>query len=172
MKPFIHPTSVIYPNVIFGANIYVGAFCVIGGPAEHRDFWDDDSKGMVVIGDNVRISNHVTVDSGTEEITFIGDRCVLLAHSHVGHDARLENDVTISCGAKIGGHVRIGKHSNVGLNAVIHQHQVVPDGCMIGMGAVVTSKLIMEPFNIYAGNPAKIIGANSRLISKLNQINF
>jgi UDP-N-acetylglucosamine acyltransferase len=68
--------------------------------------------------------------------------------------------VTISCGAKIGGHTKIGNGCNIGLNAVIHQKQVIAPGCMIGMGAVVTRKLYTTHATKYAGNPAKEIGKN------------
>jgi acetyltransferase-like isoleucine patch superfamily enzyme len=44
---------------------------------------------------------------------------------------------------------------------VIHQKQDIAIGCMIGMGAVVTKKLITEAFKKYAGNPAKEIGDNA-----------
>jgi acetyltransferase-like isoleucine patch superfamily enzyme len=49
---------------------------------------------------------------------------------------------------------------NIGLNAAIHQRQKILEGCMIGMSAVITKKLITEPYCKYAGNPAKYIATN------------
>jgi acetyltransferase-like isoleucine patch superfamily enzyme len=34
---------------------------------------------------------------------------------------------------------------------------------MIGMSAVITKKLITEPYSKYAGNPAKYIGNNLKI---------
>jgi UDP-N-acetylglucosamine acyltransferase len=70
------------------------------------------------------------------------------------------DNVVISCGVKVGGHTIIDSNVNIGLNAVIHQRQFIAKGCMIGMGAVVTKKLVTEPYTKYAGNPAKYLGHN------------
>ena len=156
---YIHPTAVIGPNVTMGKGNYIGPFCIIGYPAEHRAYWGKENKG-VNIGNNCVITGHVTIDSGTEACTWIGDNVWMLKHSHVGHDATIADKVTISCGAKVGGHALIGASTNIGLNACIHQWCDVPEGCMIGMNAAVTKKLEMKPYRKYAGVPAKDIGEN------------
>jgi UDP-N-acetylglucosamine acyltransferase len=159
MSNFIHKTAIVGPNVTLGDNVYIGPYCVIGEPAEHKLFWKAPI-GEVVIGDDCVITGHVTIDAGTTEKTTIGAGTWMLKHSHVGHDCQIGNNVTISCGAKIGGHTKIGDLCNIGLNAVIHQKQVISRGCMIGMGAVVTRKLYTTHATKYAGNPAKEIGKN------------
>ncbi len=156
---YIHPTAVLGPNVTLGKGNYIGPFCIIGYPAEHKEYWGKPQKG-VVIGNNNVITGHVTIDAGTEKDTTIMDNCWLLKHSHVGHDAILGDDVTLSCGAKVGGHSTIGRKTNIGLNATIHQRVSVPSHCMIGMNAAVTKKLIMTSGRKYAGVPAKDIGEN------------
>ena len=85
-----------------------------------------------------------------------------MKHSHVGHDAIIGENVTISCGAKIGGHSVIGKHCNIGLGAVIHQKVTIPEGCMIGANAFIGKKTELNPHRKYAGVPAKDIGENIR----------
>jgi UDP-N-acetylglucosamine acyltransferase len=166
---YIHHTAVIGPNVELGEGNYIGPFCIIGMPAEHKTFWpdrnccgglDEAQFGKVIIGNNNVFTGHVTIDAGTETDTVIGDNCFLMKSVHCGHDTQIGNDVTISCGAKIGGHTVVGNYSNIGLNAVVHQKQTIAEGVMIGMGAVVTKKLATEPYKTYAGNPAKMIGEN------------
>lgn len=156
---YIHPTAIIYDGVELGDNIYIGPYCIIGAPAEHKAFWDKPI-GKVKIGDGCVLTGHVTIDAGTEDVTTLGQGVWMLKHSHVGHDCVIGNGVTISCGAKIGGHTIIGDRCNIGLNAVIHQKQIIAKDCMIGMGAVVTKKLTTQAFKKYAGNPAKEIGDN------------
>lgn len=158
---FIHPTAVIGPNVTMGDGNYIGPFCIIGGYPEHKDYWDKLCS-KVIIGNDNKFTGHVTVDAGTEGNTTIGNGCWFLKHSHVGHDVVIDDDVTVSCGAKIGGHTKILQNCNIGLNAVIHQRQFIEEGCMIGMGAVVTKGLITEAYKTYAGNPAKLIGENTK----------
>jgi UDP-N-acetylglucosamine acyltransferase len=156
---FIHPTAVIGPNVTIGKNVYIGPLCVIGYPAEWKG--NEDKNMGVWIGDGARITKLVTIDSGVEGQTKIGPGCYIMAHSHVGHDALLCGGVTLSPGAVIGGHATIGFDTNIGINASIHQRVDVPQGCMIGMSAVITKKTIMEPYKKLAGVPAKIIGDNN-----------
>lgn len=183
---YIHPTALIGPNVEIGDGNYIGPFCIIGYPAEHKEFWPGmvqpvflESLGIVIgkitepfpfvssgsvrIGNNNVITGHVTIDAGTEGITEIGDGNWFLKHSHLGHDAKIINGNTISCGVKIGGHCLIGSNVNLGLNSVIHQRKLVPDGVMIGMGAVVTKKTELNEGMKYAGNPARLLGPNVKV---------
>lgn len=171
---FIHPTAIICPNVKMGKGNYVGPFCVIGYPAEHKKYWITNEKasnmlmptfdgagvGEVEIGDNNIFTGMVTIDASTEQKTVIMNGCWFLKHSHVGHDAVIGNGVTVSCGAKVGGHCIINDNCNLGLNATIHQWVEIPPQCMIGMGAVVTKKTELSPNRKYAGVPAKDIGEN------------
>jgi UDP-N-acetylglucosamine acyltransferase len=154
----IHPTAIIHPNVILGKNNYIGAYCIIGDPAEHKKYWGG-KVGKVFIGDNNIITGLVTIDAGTINDTFIADDCFIMKHAHIGHDCWICNNVTISCGAKIGGHSYIGNKSNIGLNAVLHQFSVINEGCMIGASAFFKGE--SESFTKYAGVPAKSIGKNT-----------
>ncbi len=155
----IHPTALIGPNVKMGKGNYIGPYCIIGYPAEHKAYWDQP-VGEVLIGDNNKFTGHVTIDAGTETPTMIFNNCWFLKHSHVGHDAIIHDNVTVSCGAKVGGHTIIHANCNLGLNACIHQKMHIQEGCMIGMLAAVTKTLISEPNRKYAGVPARDIGPN------------
>lgn len=157
MANFIHPTAIIGNNVILGDNNYIGAYCIIGDQAEHKKYWDQP-KGIVIIGYNNIITGLVTIDAGTIQPTIIQNNCFIMKHAHIGHDCLLENNVTISCGAKIGGHSVIKEYSNIGLNAVLHQFTIIEQGCMIGASAFI--KGATEEFTKYAGVPARKIGTN------------
>lgn len=157
MANFIHPTAIVGDNVILGDNNYIGPYCIIGDPAEHKKFWGQE-KGKVYIGNNNIITGLVTIDAGTEYSTVIEDNCFIMKHAHIGHDCEIGNNVTISCGAKIGGHSIIKYYSNIGLNAVLHQFTTIERGCMIGASAFI--KGATEEFTKYAGVPARKIGIN------------
>ena len=157
MANFIHPTAIIGDNVILGDNNYIGAYCIIGDPAEHKKFWGKP-KGKVIIGDNNIITGLVTIDAGTEYETIIQSNCFIMKHAHIGHDCWIGSNVTISCGAKIGGHSVIKQYSNIGLNAVLHQFSIIEQGCMIGASAFF--KGTSKEFSKYAGVPAKYLSPN------------
>ena len=156
----IHSTAIIGKNVTIEDDVYIGPYCVIGMPAEWKGKENIDQG--VLIKKGTRITGLVTIDSGVEKITTIGENCYLMKHSHVGHDAQLGDNVTLSCGAKIGGHSIIENNTNIGLNAVIHQKVTVPEGCMIGASGFVGKKSILKPFHKYAGVPVKELGTNER----------
>lgn len=160
----IDETAKIAEGVKMGTGNIIGPYCIIGYPPEWRD--REYNYGKVIIGNNNRITGLVTIDSGAEHDTQIADGCYLMKHSHVGHDAVLSNRVTLSCGAKIGGHTIIGEDTTIGLNACIHQKLWIPSGCMIGMGAVITKRTEMAKDRKYAGNPAKDIGVNIKPVGK------
>lgn len=166
MARYIDPTAIISPNADIEDNVYIGPFCVIGNPAEYKGREHCD-KG-VRIKEGAKIHGLVTIDAGVDDVTTIGKDCYIMKHAHIGHDCIIGDNVTISCGAKIGGHTIINNNVNIGLNAVIHQKQNIASGCMIGMGAVITKKLVTEKNMKYAGNPAKLIGSNESFIKLSN----
>ena len=157
MANFIHHTAIIGDNVVLGDNNYIGPYCVIGEKAEHKKYWDQPI-GKVIIGNNNVITGLVTIDAGTETDTIIENDCFIMKHAHIGHDCKILSRVTISCGAKIGGHSIIGESSNIGLNAVLHQFSVIRKGCMIGASAFFKGESEVE--TKYAGVPARKLGLN------------
>ena len=159
MANFIHSTAIIGDNVTLGDNNYIGPYCIIGDPAEHKKYWGQE-KGKVIIGNNNIVTGLVTIDAGTEVPTIIEDNCFIMKHAHIGHDCRIMNNVTISCGGKIGGHSIIGEGSNIGLNAVLHQFSIIKKGCMIGASAFFKGESELEMK--YAGVPARKLGQNIR----------
>jgi UDP-N-acetylglucosamine acyltransferase len=163
---YIHPTCVIYPGVVMQENNYFGPYCVIGAPAEHKEGWDPQNSGRVMIGSNNKFTGHVTIDSAltSKGFTDIGDGIMMMKHTHVGHNATICNDVILSVGAIIGGHAWLCAGVNVGCGAFIHQRKVVAPYCMIGAGAMVPKHLDTEPFTIYAGVPAKNKGENEHAL--------
>lgn len=156
----IHKTAILFAGVVLGSNNYIGPYCIIGGPCESRKNWNPENPGKVIIWNDNIFTGHVTIDAGMESATIINSGTFWMKHSHAGHDVVVGNGVTVSCGAKIGGHARIRQGTNIGLNAVIHQRVEIPEKCMIGMGAVITKRTILKPGFKYAGNPAKELGEN------------
>jgi len=154
----IHPTAIIYDGVVMGEGNVIGPYCVIGAPAEWKG--KEGQTGHVYIGDNNVITGMVTIDSGVLNRTLIGDNCYIMKHAHVGHDAILHSNITLSCGVKIGGHSIIFNDVNIGLNAVIHQKCEIPKGCMIGACGFVGKKSILREGYKYAGVPVRELGLN------------
>lgn len=155
----IGPYCIIGPGVILGDNNRIDSHAVIGSNAEHKDFFH--RPGTVKIGNSNIIREFTTINASTgPKPTLILNSCILLRGSHVGHDSVIEDKVTVSCNAIIGGHSYIMQGANLALGCVIHQRQVIGSFAMIGMAGVVTKKAEIEPGKIYAGNPAKFLSVN------------
>lgn len=129
----------------------------IGTPGEDARKPDPPNHG-VVIGDRTTVREFVTVHGGMESPTVIGNDVYIMAHSHVGHDARISDGVTLATRATIGGHCYIHEGANIGLSATVHQRVTVGAYAMIGMGSAVIRDV--PPFTKWAGVPAKQIGYN------------
>ena len=167
----IHPTAIIHPNAKIGSGNYIGPYCVIGenvtigsfnrleshvcigSPAEHKIAFHGEIDSGVVIGDNCIFREFVTINSGTEQATFVGNNVYMLRGSHLGHDAIIQDKVTLSCNVMIGGHSVVKQGTNIGLGAVVHQRVTINKYSMVGMGSVVTKDIM--PFFLGWGSPFK-----------------
>jgi len=178
----IHPTAVIDDCVTLGDENFVGpfcyltggltigdhnwfeAYCSLGTRPEHENFWHSD--GNTKIGNNNMFREHITINAGTEGLTYVGNNVIMLRGSHVGHDCVIEDGVTLSVNATMLGHVRVMKHSNCGSGCQVHQHQVIGSYSMLGMGCIITKKTRVKPGQVWVGNPAKRIKTNLYAVEK------
>jgi UDP-N-acetylglucosamine acyltransferase len=163
MVTTIHPTAVIYENVVIGNGVVIGPYCVIGAPPEHLSHKTNPGKG-VFIGDNVTLTKAVVIDSGIENRTQIEDNCYIMSGVHIGHDAWIGESCVLSPKAVIGGHAVVNNECNIGINAALHQWVVIAKRVMIGMGAVITKKAAGDigQCETWAGNPARFISMNKK----------
>lgn len=159
---FIHETSVIYPNVIIEPDVYIGAFCIIGAPAESIRHWNDPDQQSVIIRSGAKIHGHVTIDAGTHRHTEIKSNTFIMKGCHIGHDAIIHSGVILSPHVVIGGHSEIGEYTNMGMASIVHQKVSIPSDCMIGMNTTITKSTKLESNGVYVGSPAKFIRWNNR----------
>ena len=85
----------------------------------------------------------------------VGRHLHMNLHSDIGHDCVIGDYVTLSPGARVSGNCTIGNCVYIGSNAVIREKITVCDNVTIGAGSVVV-KDITEPV-VYVGVPARRI---------------
>lgn len=107
------------------------------------------------ISETAQLRAFVTVDCGTVRRTKIGERTMVMASVHVGHDVLIGDDCEIAPMTSIGGHVEIGNNVRVGQGALFKPFVKIGDGARIGMGAVVVCDV--PAGETWAGNPAEPI---------------
>lgn len=177
----VHPTAILGPYVIVEGPVHIAADChiaahavlmghtaigpgcrihshaVIGDVPQDRAFQEETS--FVTIGAGCTIREGATVHRGSTEgsSTVVGDRCLLMTNTHVGHNCMLGDDVTLISGALLGGYVEVGSRAVISGNAAVHQFVRIGELAMIsGLGKIVQD---IPPF-FMTDRDGAIVGVN------------
>jgi UDP-N-acetylglucosamine acyltransferase len=153
----IHTHAIIMENAIIGKNCEIFPGAVIGAPPQDSRYRGE--KTYVVIGDNNKIREFVTIHRALEEgCTEIGSNNLLMAYSHIGHNCKVGNNVVMANYVGISGHVVIEDGAVFG--GIVGVHQWVRVGRLAMIGGY--SKVVQDvpPFMIVDGRPAKVAGPN------------
>ncbi|MEQ8317484.1 MAG: acyl-ACP--UDP-N-acetylglucosamine O-acyltransferase [Phycisphaerales bacterium] len=143
-----------------GTTIY--PFAVIGMPGQDFKFSPGDPTPGVVIGSGCVIREHVTVHAATTDAhpTSVGNKCYLMAASHVGHDCMVGNGVILVNNALLAGHVTVYDNATMSGNTAVHQHCRV--GRMAFISGGVATAMDVPPFclcdQINATNGLNLVG--------------
>lgn len=156
-----------------GRNCRISRFCRIYG-AGSISLGDsvriDDFtilSGEIIIGNYVHIASHCTLHAGTGEGQIImGDfsglsaRVSVYGHSDDYSGASMTNPTIPRQFTKVVAQdVAIGRHAIVGASSVILPGANVGEGTAVGAMTLVKGNL--DPFKIYAGNPARFVRSRS-----------
>jgi UDP-N-acetylglucosamine acyltransferase len=134
-------------------------FVSLGTPPQSAHYRGGATR--LLIGARCELREGVTMNTGTEDgggLTRVGDRCLFMVASHVGHDCDVGDDVTFANNAVLGGHVSIGSNTFLGGNAAVHQFARVGEGAMVGGLSGISTDLI--PFGFGKGQIASLAGLN------------
>src|SRR5215470_11564172 len=146
-------------HTAIGAGTVVYPFASLGTPPQSVKYRGGPTR--LVVGQKCEIREAVTVNTGTEDdrgVTEIGDRCFLMAGSHVAHDCRVGNDVTFANNAVLGGHVSVGDRVVLGGQAAVRQFVRIGEGAMVGGLSGVRADVV--PFGYAVGQLADLVGIN------------
>jgi UDP-N-acetylglucosamine acyltransferase len=153
----IAASAVILGRTEIGARCRVHSHAVIGDFPQDRAFGGGDTSTR--IGNDCVIREGVTVHRGTAAgtETVVGDRCMLMTNSHVAHNCRIDDDVTIISGALLAGYVQVGRRAVISGNAAIHQFVRIGELAMVGG----LSKIVQDvPPYFMTDHEGNIVGEN------------
>ena len=173
----IGPFCVIGAEVTLHAGVEVKSHAVVTGWTEvgagtvifphatvgevPQDLKYRGERTRLIVGARCRIREGATLNVGTEGgggVTQVGDDCLLMTGSHIGHDARLGDRVILANGVAIAGHCQIGDDVIVGGLSGIHQWVRVGHGAIIGALTMVTNDVI--PYGLVQGPRGELDGLN------------
>lgn len=144
-------------NAKIGEGTRIFPFASVGHQPQDLKYRGEENS--LEIGERCILREGVTVNPGTEgggSITSIGDRCVLMANSHVAHDCRLGNGVILSNNAMLAGHCELGDSVIVSGGSGIHQYVRIGRNAFVSSltsvsGDVIPWGMILGPRGFLAG---------------------
>lgn len=134
-----------------GSNNQFHPGAVIGG--DPQDYSYSGAPTRVEIGDDNIFREGVTVNRAAEKedhVTVVGNRCFLMANSHVGHNCRVGNNVAFCNGVLLGGHVHVHDFAILSGNVCVHQFASVGTSAFISGGSRVV--VDVPPYMLMQGN--------------------
>lgn len=97
------------------------------------------------IGDGNSIREYVTISRGTiggGGITRVGDGCLIMAYTHIGHDSVIGNNCILANSATLAGHVIVEDYAVVGALCPVHQFCRIGKYAYIGGGTTITQDVL------------------------------
>ncbi len=175
---------VIGPWTIVGANVEIGEGCeirshvVLMGPTKigknNRIFQfstvGDDTpdlkykgeKTELIIGDDNVIREGVTIHRGTVQDrgkTIIGNKNLLMAYVHVGHDSVIGDNCILVNNASLAGHVIVGDWAILSGYTLVHQFCNIGAHSFAGFGCGISKDV--PAYVTVSGTPAEAKTINS-----------
>ncbi|MGA8384922.1 MAG: acyl-ACP--UDP-N-acetylglucosamine O-acyltransferase, partial [Candidatus Cybelea sp.] len=134
-------------------------FSTVGAASQDRKYAGE--RAFTRVGSRTILREYVSIQraTGRDELTAVGDDCLLLAYVHVAHNCILGNGVTMSNLAQLAGHVNVGDYVTIGGQTGIHQFTRVGRHAMVGGMSKLTKDV--APFFLVEGNPCQPYGLNS-----------
>jgi carbonic anhydrase/acetyltransferase-like protein (isoleucine patch superfamily) len=142
--PLILPVKGVYP--VMGANCYLAENCTIVGDVtmgNHCSVWFN----AVIRGDvnHIRIGDNTNIQDGAViHCTYLTAATSIGSNVSIGHNALVH-------GCTLQDHVLIG------MGAIVMDHVMVQEFCIIAAGAIVLENTVCESGYLYAGVPARKI---------------
>lgn len=142
----LHHVALHGPLVMGRRNVIYPNAC-LGYPPQDLKFDHDRDGAGLVIGDENYFREGFTAHRATkDEPTTIGSRNYFMVNTHVGHDARVGDGVTIANNTPLGGHAEVQDGAMLAGNSGVHQFGRVGRLAMVGAGAILIQDL--PPFCI------------------------
>ncbi|MEM9138804.1 MAG: acyl-ACP--UDP-N-acetylglucosamine O-acyltransferase [Pseudomonadota bacterium] len=191
----IHPTAIVEDGAVLGADVKIGAYCIVGPHVTLGDgvelishavvtghtqvgarsrIWPFASVGhqpqdlkfsgeesYLEIGEDTMIREHATLNPGTTGgglYTRVGNNCLFMMGTHVGHDCQVGSNVIMANNATLAGHVEIGDFAILGGLSAVQQFTRIGHQVMVGGMSGVENDVI--PFGSVLGNRASLGGLN------------
>lgn len=155
----LSPRSTLERNVRLGARVHVGIGAVLGGDPQDLKYKGEET--WVEVGDDSVVREYATINRGTAHslVTRVGRECFIMSYVHLAHDCQLGDNIIISNGTQLAGHITVEDRVTISGLCAIHQFVRIGQYAFIGGCSRVSQDV--PPFVRAVGNPMKLFGLNS-----------
>ncbi|MGN0867644.1 MAG: acyl-ACP--UDP-N-acetylglucosamine O-acyltransferase [Oligosphaeraceae bacterium] len=171
----------IGPFAVIGKDVVIGDDCVIGPHVnlsghtvigrgtrihcganigdEPQDVHYHGQESLTRIGEDCVIREYVTIHRGVEEgsDTSVGNKVMLMAFTHLGHNCQLQDNVIIANASLLAGRVEVGRGAFISGATLVHQYCRIGTMAMVGGGSRIVQDVV--PFGIVQENAIQGINA-------------
>jgi UDP-N-acetylglucosamine acyltransferase len=157
----IGPWCTIGPNVILGDNCELVSHVILDGHLTigrnnrifsfaclgiaPQDLKYAGEPTRLEIGNDNSIREYVTISRGTTGgggTTRLGNDCLIMAYTHIGHDSQIGNGCILANSATLAGHVTVEDYAVVGALCPVHQFCRIGRYAYIGGGTTITQDVL------------------------------
>ena len=130
-------------HLTIGNNNRIFSFACLGIAPQDLKYAGEPTA--LVIGDNNSIREYVTISRGTTGgggTTRVGNDCLIMAYTHIGHDSSIGNGCILANSATLAGHVTVEDYATVGALCPVHQFCTIGKYSYIGGGTTITQNVL------------------------------
>ena len=155
---WIGPGAVIMDGARIGKSCRISPSAVISGMPQDLKFGGEESTAE--IGDRTTVREGSTVNRGTKAVgrTIIGNDCLLMAYSHIGHDCLIGNNCIIGNTTQLAGEVKVDDWAILSGGTLVHQFSHIGAHVITGGGSKV--RMDVPPFIKADREPLCYLGLN------------
>jgi UDP-N-acetylglucosamine acyltransferase len=155
----VGPHGVVTGRTTLGARNRIFSGAVVGGIPQDLKYQGEPTE--TVIGDGNTFREAVTINAGTVQdqgVTRIGNGCLFMANSHVGHDCVIGDRAIIANSVGLSGHVVLEEDIHFG--GLSGAHQFVRIGKLAFVGGMCGVVMDVAPYTMVNGTRAEVVGLN------------
>ncbi len=130
-------------HTTLGDGVVLHPFAAVGVSPQDLKYRDEPTRCEV--GARTVIREYVTISRGTAGgggVTRVGNDCLIMAYTHIGHDSQIGQGVILANGATLAGHVTVEDYAVVGALNPVHQYCTVGRYAYIGGGTTITQDVM------------------------------
>lgn len=155
---WVGPNSTVMWGARIGKKCRIFPGAVVSAIPQDLKFRGEETTA--VIGDNTTVREGATVNRGTASAgtTIVGDNCLLMAYSHIGHDCILGNNIIVGNSTGLAGEVKVDDFAILSGGTLVHQFARIGAHVFVGGGGKV--RIDVPPYVLADREPLAYMGLN------------